>query len=1017
MLTILFAFLASVLLTGLVRAYLLRRKVLDIPNGRSSHSVPTPRGGGLSIVVVFLGIVLWFAYRGAISAGLGSALIGGGLAVAGVGFLDDHFRVPARLRLLIHFAAAGWALWRLNGVGPLHLGGIIWNFGWAGQLLALVGLVWMINLYNFMDGLDGLAGMEAVCASVLAVPLLTWGGLGGLAQCALVLAAASAGFLVWNWPSAKIFMGDVGSGFLGFVFGILAISTAKERPWLLWPWLILLSVFVVDATVTLLRRALSGARLYEAHCSHAFQHAARRWSSHSKVTLTIAAVNVIWLFPLALGACVWQAAGPLFAEVALVPLVYMALRYGAGQEASAAERACSETEVRVAVNSEVRMTSSRLFANVMRRLVARTRLLSRSAQFAIFVLSAIGAFLLRFEFVMPPQFLRHLYFAVATWVIVKSLVFHLHGLHRGWWRFVSTPDLLRIASANIIGSLAGGLVILIFGPPGFPRSLYFLDFLLCFMATTGIRVAVRLLAEATANSNLKGAQRTLIYGGGTAGVMLLRESRSNPSLNYSIVGFIDDDLTKSNLRIQGVPVLGAGTELATLAVKHDIQLVLIALPSATGTEMTRILRLCQEARVRFRTVPSMAELVEGPALATQIRDVAVEDLLGRNPVRLEEKQIRANIEGKVVMVTGAAGSIGSELCRQIARFHPAGIVGFEIAESPLFEIDREMCQCFPAIPFHPEIGSIQNRARVDEVLRQYSPAVIYHAAAYKHVPLMEAHVFEAIENNVFGTHNLAVAAAEHGVENFVMISSDKAVRPTNVMGATKRIAELLLLELQENGQENGDRQPFSEAENGVSPHFRTKYVAVRFGNVLGSNGSVIPIFKKQIAAGGPVTVTHPDMRRFFMTIPEACQLVLQAAVIGKGGQICVLDMGEPVKIVDLARNLILLSGLKPDEDIKIEFTGMRPGEKLYEELSTMLEDTAPTAHEKIRIFVGNGMPEGNIQTWLDSLDEICEARDVGRLVVALKEIVLDYSPSTHLLKRMIESRGRYATSAAGSRAI
>jgi FlaA1/EpsC-like NDP-sugar epimerase len=638
------------------------------------------------------------------------------------------------------------------------------------------------------------------------------------------------------------------------------------------------------------------------------------------------------------------------------------------------------------------MKSSRLFASAVRLLVARTRLLSRFAQFSIFILSAVGAFLLRFEFIVPSPFLRHLYFAVAAWAVVKSLVFHLHGLHRGWWRFVSTPDLLRIASANIIGSLAGGLVILIFGPPGFPRSLYFLDFLLCFMATTAIRVAVRLLAEATANSGLRGAQRTLIYGGGAAGIMLLRESRSNPNLNYSIMGFIDDDLTKSTLRIQGVPVLGAGTELATLAVKHDIQLVLIALPSATGTEMTRVLRLCQEARVRFRTVPSMAELVDGPALATQIRDVAVEDLLGRNAVRLEENQIRGTLAGKVVMVTGAAGSIGSELCRQIARFQPAGIVGFEIAESPLFEIDREMRQSFPQTPFYPEIGSIQNRPRLDEVLRQYSPSIIYHAAAYKHVPLMETHIFEAIENNVFGTYNVAMAAAEHGVEDFVMISSDKTVRPTNIMGTTKRVAELLLLALQNE---------------------RTKVVAVRFGNVLGSNGSVIPIFKKQIATGGPVTVTHPDMRRFFMTIPEACQLVLQASAIGAGGQICVLDMGEPVKIVDLARNLILLSGLKPDEDIKIEFTGMRPGEKLYEELSTLLEDTAPTTHEKIRIYVGNGMPEGDMVSWLNYLREICETCDVGRLVVALKEIVLDYSPSTHVLKRAIEPReGPRAASAA-----
>ena len=633
------------------------------------------------------------------------------------------------------------------------------------------------------------------------------------------------------------------------------------------------------------------------------------------------------------------------------------------------------------------MKSLRLLANVMRRLVTTSRFLSRFAQFAIFILSVIGAFLLRFEFIIPSLFLPHLFFAVVTWTLVKSLVFYLHSLHRGWWRFFSTPDLLRIASANIVGSLAGGLIIRRFGPPGFPRSLYFLDFLLCFVATIGIRVAVRLLAEGIAHSDPSVTQRTLIYGAGAAGIMLLRESRSNRSLKYSVVGFIDDDLTKSRIRIHGVPVLGPGNELATVVAKHDIQLVLIALPSATGVEMTRVLQFCQEASVRFRTVPSIAEIVEGPALAAQIRDVAVEDLLGRKPVRLEENQIRATLEGKVVLVTGAAGSIGSELCRQIARFHPAGIVGFEIAETPLFEIDREMRQSFPGIPFHPEIGSIQNRNRLDEVLRQYSPSVVYHAAAYKHVPMMEAHVFEAVENNVFGTYNVAVAAAEHGVEDFVMISSDKAVRPTNVMGTTKRIAELLLLALQ-NGH--------------------TKYVAVRFGNVLGSNGSVIPIFKKQIAAGGPVTVTHPDMRRFFMTIPEACQLVLQASAIGEGGQICILDMGEPVKIVDLARDLILLSGLRPDTDIKIEFTGMRPGEKLHEELSTLTENTAPTPHEKIRIYVGNGMPEDDMLMWLRSLRKICETRDAGRLVVALKEILLDYNPSVHLLKRLVESRAERA---------
>ena len=606
-----------------------------------------------------------------------------------------------------------------------------------------------------------------------------------------------------------------------------------------------------------------------------------------------------------------------------------------------------------------------------------------TVQLCLFALSGVAAFVLRFDGAIPPRYQVHLVWGLAIWLVTKTVVFRLYGLDRGWWRFVSVDDVIRIGAGNLTGSVAAFVLIRLLAPSGFPRSIYVLDLVLCFLATSGVRLTVRILRETYYRGGDSDKKRTLVYGAGAAGISLVREIRTNAKLPYAIFGFIDDDPRKAGLVIQGTKVVGDGGDLQKVVKSHSIEVVLIAIPAATGAEMTRVLRLCQESGTTYKTVPGLAEVIEAKGLATQIRDVAVEDLLGRNPVRLEENRIRGSLQGRVVLVTGAAGSIGSELCRQIARFHPAGIVGFDIAESPLFEIDREMRRALPQMPFYPEIGSIQNRSRLDEVLRQYLPSVVYHAAAYKHVPLMETHVFEAIENNVFGTYNVAEAAAEHGVEDFVMISSDKAVRPTNIMGATKRVAELLLLALQ-----NG----------------RTKYVAVRFGNVLGSNGSVIPIFKKQIAAGGPVTVTHPDMRRFFMTIPEACQLVLQASTIGEGGQICVLDMGEPVKIVDLARNLILLSGLRPDEDIKIEFTGMRPGEKLYEELNTILEDTVPTAHEKIRIFVGNGMPAGDMVAWINYLHEICEARDAGRLVVALKEIVLDYSPSTHLLKRVIAHR-------------
>jgi FlaA1/EpsC-like NDP-sugar epimerase len=621
---------------------------------------------------------------------------------------------------------------------------------------------------------------------------------------------------------------------------------------------------------------------------------------------------------------------------------------------------------------------------VARHLTHYPRWVMSTVQIAIFAAAGALAFLLRFDLTVPAQYRPHLLAAFCVFVPAKIFAFYFFKMDRGWWRYASIRDVACLALANLVGSLLGCLVLPWFAPNGFPRSIYFLDFMLCFGMTAGIRVAVRLAFEFSRLPNLTVRKRTLIYGAGDAGVTLLREIHQNPALSYEIIGFIDDSPAKAGNFIHRVRVLGNGAVLSYIVAAQNIEMVLIAMPSATGAQMTDILKHCNQAGVPYKTVPGLAEIMEANGLASQIRDVAVEDLLGRNPINLEEDQIRGALQGRIVLVTGAAGSIGAELCRQIARFHPARIVGFDIAESPLFEIDREMRQAFPSIPFYAEIGSIQNRTRVDEVLRQYSPSVIYHAAAYKHVPLMEAHIFEAIENNVLGTYNLAVAAAEHGVADFVMISSDKAVRPTNVMGATKRIAELLLLGLQ-----NG----------------RTKYVAVRFGNVLGSNGSVIPIFKKQIAAGGPVTVTHPDMRRFFMTIPEACQLVLQAAVIAEGGQICVLDMGEPVKIVDLARNLILLSGRKPDEEIKIKFTGMRPGEKLYEELSTLLEDTAPTAHEKIRFYVGNGVPQGDTEMWLLCLREACGTRDAGRLVVALKEIVLDYSPSAHLLKRVIPARG------------
>ena len=603
-----------------------------------------------------------------------------------------------------------------------------------------------------------------------------------------------------------------------------------------------------------------------------------------------------------------------------------------------------------------------------------------AVQLVIFALSGIGAFLLRFDLTLPSDEMAHLAYALPVWISVKSVVFRTARLDSGWWRFASTHDLPRLAIGNLFGSCLGALAIFLIAPSGFPRSIYALDLLLCSLMTAGVRLAAKMVVESWGLHGSTDKQRTLIYGAGEAGISLLTEIRRNLSLPYQVIGFMDDDPRKVGLVVHGARVLGNGGTLNRVVDKHRVEMVLIAIPSASGTQMTQILRKCLDAGVSYKTVPSLGEIIKRNGLAKQIRDVAVEDLLGRSPVRLEEREIARKLLGKVAVVTGAGGSIGSELCRQIARFRPHAIVGFDISENALFHLDLEMKSRFPGVAFHPEVGSVQAPQRIAEVLERHRPSILYHAAAYKHVPMMEAHIVEALENNLFGTYLTALAATEHGLTDFVMISTDKAVRPTSIMGLSKRLAELAVSSLQ-----NG----------------RTRLVSVRFGNVLGSNGSVVPLFKSQIAAGGPVTVTHPEMKRYFMTIPEASQLVLQASTMGVGGEVFVLDMGEPVKIVDLARNLILLSGLRPDEDIRIEFTGVRPGEKLHEELHTFEESTLPTEHERIKIFTGPLFAVQEMRGHIEGLRQICGARDIPQLILRFKEIVPEYNPSPYVLRRLL----------------
>jgi len=631
----------------------------------------------------------------------------------------------------------------------------------------------------------------------------------------------------------------------------------------------------------------------------------------------------------------------------------------------------------------------------LRSLQRHRRHVSESVHAALAAASLVLAFLLRFEFALDPGQRKILLLALPVSLIVKLATFQGFGLRDLAWRYVGFEDVMRIGGANAAAAMAAGIAVRWVIGPTFPRSIYVLDAVLCVASMTAARALGRIVGERVHQYKKTGyqlpARRILIYGAGRAGIRVCTELRAHPELGLVPVGFLDDDPSKHGLRLSGLnvwgglKVWGGGVDFRVISGRERIEEILVAIPAATSSEIARILEFCRDAGVAVRRIPPLAELIDARILVDQIREVRIEDLLGRSPVAVEECVLAPPLTGRVVLVTGVGGSIGSELCRQIARHRPAAIVGFDAAETALYQIDQEMRETFPHIPFLPEVGNVQNYARLQELFGQHQPGAVYHAAAYKHVPMMENHPFEAVENNIFGTSNVADAAAECGAEIFVLVSSDKAVRPANIMGATKRVAEMVSL-------------------SAGFPGGKTRFLAVRFGNVLGSNGSVIPLFKRQIAAGGPVTVTHPEMRRYFMTIPEAAQLVLQASAMGRGGEIFVLDMGEPVRITDLARNMIFLSGLRPDRDIRIEYSGIRSGEKLFEELGLLEEDVISTPHHKIHIYRGRPVHRETVERMLEELRRAVEERDVSGVVLSLKKAIPDYHPSSLMLRRASEPR-------------
>jgi len=613
----------------------------------------------------------------------------------------------------------------------------------------------------------------------------------------------------------------------------------------------------------------------------------------------------------------------------------------------------------------------------------------------LLVLSLYFAHLVRFDFNIPLGHLNLFYKILPLVLTTKLIIFFYFDLYRGMWRYTSITDLFNTIKASSISTLII-ICILLFSPSrflGFPRSVFVVDWCFTIIFLSGFRLFVRLFYEYATPENSKksnmgsilkllkkkqiNSKNLIIIGAGDAGEKIYREIRDNAGLQYNVVGFLDDNRKKMGMKIHGVPVLSYISDIKAAAQTVKADEALIAIPSASSTQMRKIIELCKNSGLNFKTIPGIGELINGKITVNEIRDVAYQDLLGREIIKLEEQKIGEYIKGQCVLVTGAGGSIGSELCRQISHYKPEKIILYERAESPLHAIELDLKDSFGDVQVVSILADILDQNRLKKAFEAYGPQIVFHAAAYKHVPMLEQQPWKAIDNNVLGTKSLVEISAKYDVNRFVFVSTDKAVRPANVMGASKRLSEMLV-----------------QGQNGCGLS-QTRFIIVRFGNVVGSVGSVVPLFKKQIQKGGPVTVTHPEVTRFFMTIPEACQLILQAGAMGIGGEIYILDMGTPIKIADMARDLIRLSGFEPDVDIKIDYIGLRPGEKLYEELITEGENIVPTRHEKIMVLKGIECDLQVLNGQVDELALIAQGQDGEKLKLKLKEIVPEFNSTAY----------------------
>ena len=581
-------------------------------------------------------------------------------------------------------------------------------------------------------------------------------------------------------------------------------------------------------------------------------------------------------------------------------------------------------------------------------------------------------FLLKFDWKIPASYWNMYVRWIVPIILIKIIIFVLFGLYRTMWRYADFKELFKIFMAITVANVVTGMFLISMNV-GFPRSVIALVFVIDMFFVTGTRYLSQARKNLVFSIPVDKVKRVLIIGAGDAGVLMLNELRKHKELGYKVVAFIDDDKNKIGTELLGIPVIGGKEKIISAISEYRVDEVILAMPSASREVQKDISDICSKLSMKVKIIPGMYELIDDNKLKVRdLRDVEIGDLLGRDEIKLDQEILNDFLGDKTILVTGGGGSIGSELCRQIAKFNPKRLIILDIYENNAYDIQMELLRHYKDLDLVVEIESIRDAVRMDIIFEKYKPNVVFHAAAHKHVPLMENSSTSAIKNNIFGTLNVLNSCDRHGVEKFVLISTDKAVNPTSVMGTTKRVCEMLV-------------QTFNEKS-------KTEFVAVRFGNVLGSNGSVIPLFRSQVREGGPVTVTHEDIIRYFMTIPEACQLVLQAGAIAKGGEIFILDMGEPVKIIDLAKNLIRLSGFEPYKDIDIKITGLRPGEKLYEELLLNLENSVATEYEKIFIEKPIVHDVEALKDGLERLDKVKNTLDKKDITDILKDMVPTFKP-------------------------